>query len=205
MAEPATTAISLTTHLRSSSLDRDAVVSIAAQIGDRLAVLHAAGRTRGEFTSDDVLLHKENGRLRVTLIGLSNPASAHPDPLAAARAVSAYGALLREMCLSLRNTGAPAPDWDAAIAACLDPDPQRRPSIFAVMQTLALPLSEPTLAVVPPPASPAASAQESSKWGPFQLLQRIGQGAFGEVYRAWDPVLEREVALKLLLPRDLNA
>ena len=41
-------------------------------------------------------------------------------------------------------------------------------------------------------------------WGDFQLLQRIGQGGFGEVYRAWDPVLEREIALKLLLPRGLN-
>lgn len=42
------------------------------------------------------------------------------------------------------------------------------------------------------------------RWGDFQLLQRLGQGAFGEVYRAWDPVLEREVALKLLLPRGLD-
>lgn len=42
------------------------------------------------------------------------------------------------------------------------------------------------------------------QWGEFQLLQRIGQGTFGEVYRAWDPVLEREIALKLLLPQGLN-
>jgi eukaryotic-like serine/threonine-protein kinase len=41
-------------------------------------------------------------------------------------------------------------------------------------------------------------------WGPFRLLQRVGQGAFGEVYRAWDPTLEREVALKLLLPDVAN-
>lgn len=37
-------------------------------------------------------------------------------------------------------------------------------------------------------------------WGSFKLLARVGHGGFGEVYRAWDPDLEREVALKLLLP-----
>lgn len=41
-------------------------------------------------------------------------------------------------------------------------------------------------------------------WGNFQLLQLLGRGGFGEVYRVWDPVLEREVALKLLLPRGLD-
>jgi eukaryotic-like serine/threonine-protein kinase len=35
-------------------------------------------------------------------------------------------------------------------------------------------------------------------WGPLQVLQWIARGAHGEVYRAWDPRLEREVALKLL-------
>ncbi|HTS64146.1 MAG TPA: serine/threonine-protein kinase [Candidatus Acidoferrales bacterium] len=35
------------------------------------------------------------------------------------------------------------------------------------------------------------------KWGHLEKLRRIGQGVFGEVYRAWDALLEREVALKL--------
>jgi eukaryotic-like serine/threonine-protein kinase len=40
----------------------------------------------------------------------------------------------------------------------------------------------------------------SGTWGKFRLVARVGHGSFGEVYRAWDPDLEREVALKLLLP-----
>ncbi len=40
----------------------------------------------------------------------------------------------------------------------------------------------------------------SETWGDFRLQARVGHGSFGEVYRAWDPSLEREVALKLLLP-----
>ena len=36
------------------------------------------------------------------------------------------------------------------------------------------------------------------EWAHLRVLDRIGRGAFGEVYRAWDTKLEREVALKLL-------
>jgi hypothetical protein len=39
---------------------------------------------------------------------------------------------------------------------------------------------------------------KAERWGPLLLLERIGHGSFGEVYRAWDPALDHEVALKLL-------
>jgi serine/threonine-protein kinase len=37
----------------------------------------------------------------------------------------------------------------------------------------------------------------SRRWGHLRITQRIGGGAFGEVHRAWDSRLERDVALKL--------
>ena len=50
------------------------------------------------------------------------------------------------------------------------------------------------------PAAPAAEVRgrAGARWGPLELRHQIGSGRFATVYLAWDPMLEREVAVKLL-------
>jgi len=68
-------------------------------------------------------------------------------------------------------------------------------------------VDDPTVSITnDPTASMTADAAQPTPgivgtWGSLRLIQRVGQGSFGEVYRAFDTTLEREVALKLLLPR----
>jgi tRNA A-37 threonylcarbamoyl transferase component Bud32 len=53
----------------------------------------------------------------------------------------------------------------------------------------------------PPPPAPAHRGEAPlGQWGHLRLRARIGEGAFGEVFHAYDPWLDHAVALKLLKP-----
>ena len=58
-------------------------------------------------------------------------------------------------------------------------------------------------------ARKTAAAPAIGSWAHLELIERLGGGTFGDVYRAWDRHLEREVALKLLraerADEDLNS
>ena len=47
-------------------------------------------------------------------------------------------------------------------------------------------------------AAVAAESQAMPRWGPFLLLERLGGGSQGDVFRAVDTRLDRQVALKFL-------
>ncbi len=56
---------------------------------------------------------------------------------------------------------------------------------------------DPTLSQQSEVTIPVEIGAAREHWGPFLLRERVGHGAFGEVYRAWDPNLEREALLQI--------
>ena len=48
------------------------------------------------------------------------------------------------------------------------------------------------------PASETAARAQPDQWGKYRLANKVGEGSYGSVYRAWDSELERDVAIKIL-------
>src|SRR5205823_14764770 len=58
-----------------------------------------------------------------------------------------------------------------------------------------------------PPAAPGTvvGSAPTPVVGRYEVREMLGAGAFGTVYRAYDPQLDREVALKVLRPEALDS
>lgn len=94
------------------------------------------------------------------------------------------------------------PDWDAAEAT---PDARERRLIGHLRSIASIGLARATLystGVAAAAAEHPLALAPGSAWGSLRILEKVARGRFGDVYRAWDPALDREVALKILRRRD---
>ena len=85
-------------------------------------------------------------------------------------------------------------DWQAENEQC--------PDLSAAMERLRRieAVASGFRSVRPTDSEDMAPSEASFSWGHLQVQEKLGGGSFGEVYRATDPVLQRDVALKLRRP-----
>ena len=97
-------------------------------------------------------------------------------------------------------------DWHALALSAATPEERAELECLRIIDGLnrahrveerdSLPTTE-----LPPTHQAAPTAPTTSvgrMWGRFHLLQEVGSGAYGSVHRAWDPDLERVLAIKIL-------
>src|ERR1700676_977018 len=86
---------------------------------------------------------------------------------------------------------------DPAVRETLDPPPAGSDN----RETLDPPTTDPD-AIRDPQSAPSVGSAPTlpTQFGRFEVRDFLGEGSFGTVYRAYDPQLDREVALKVAKP-----
>ncbi len=81
--------------------------------------------------------------------------------------------------------------------APVEEDPDVLPDLEAATTTQEFPALAATRSLESDSQVSAGAGLTTFQWGPLHVLAPISHGAFGDVYRAFDPSLQRDVALKL--------
>ncbi len=92
-------------------------------------------------------------------------------------------------------------DW----AAEAEHAPERAHELAALERVARIAEGWRAIGVTPAADDDDAHEAVALRWGPLEAREKLGEGAFGEVWRAWDPALRREVALKLRRAGDDDA
>jgi SagB-type dehydrogenase family enzyme len=87
-------------------------------------------------------------------------------------------------------------DW-LSVTATLNDDQSRVAEELAIVQQIAAGHRQLHQLLPVPSDTPAHLMPDRARWGHLDLLNVVGRGSYGIVYRAWDTRLERLVALKL--------
>jgi len=92
--------------------------------------------------------------------------------------------------------GGSAVDWESAERLTLDERDRAVLHALKLVSEIADVAARDPFAIDAPPVVDAP--QMPSTWGHLRIIDQLGCGAFGTVFRAWDSTLERDVALKLI-------
>jgi Protein kinase domain len=94
-----------------------------------------------------------------------------------------------------------AVDWESAAQSITDDEDRR---LLAELRFIGVARPTPADASgsVPRAAALPSTGSPGDTWGPLKMIEHVGRGTFGDVYRAWGSRLDREVALKILRRRE---
>ncbi|MCB9698803.1 MAG: protein kinase [Alphaproteobacteria bacterium] len=151
-------------------------------VASALCALHRVGVAHGAVRPENVRVDPR-GRLVVLDAGLCGPdADPRDDWHALAQLVRRHAPQL------LDDPGAPPFSVSGLFGRALEPDPDRRPDGVQILSALAL--------------ENGLGGLEATR---YEVREVVGRGGMGELLRAWDPVLRREVALKRIAPSRLES
>jgi serine/threonine protein kinase/TolB-like protein/Tfp pilus assembly protein PilF len=117
-------------------------------------------------------------------------------------------AILNQQPLSLGELRADAPpELDRIIRKLLRKDPLQRyqtaEEVLAELEALRAPSSGSGKSG-PRASKPRESLRAGARLGPYEIVEPLGSGGMGDVYRARDTRLDRQVAIKVLAPEFLE-
>lgn len=93
-------------------------------------------------------------------------------------------------------------DWDKLVEPAADAPPvvQGLRALAEIVRAMRAPIPDDQVGTGREPGADVVESDEPRDWGHLRILQRLGSGSYGVVYRAFETRLQCDVALKLARP-----